>query len=203
MIYYLFTNREKPPFLSRRFFIVWIKRLYYFPSLALLLLKLVYWRMRGCSVDKFTILWSLKLNGKGSNLYIGANTYLGSEVHIATHGRVNIGSGVVVNDHVVILTATHDLKDGAWKIIKKDVSIGDHAWIATRSMIMPGIKIGEGAVVGAGSVVRADVPDRAIVLGNPATIVGYRKSENFSYNPILFSSPFEAWVGRNISLFKE
>ena len=58
--------------------------------------------------------------------------------------------------------------------MKQPVSIGENCWIGARSILCPGVKIDEGAVVGAGSVVVKSVPKCAIVGGNPAKIIGYR-----------------------------
>ena len=59
--------------------------------------------------------------------------------------------------------------------VVKEVSIGDDVWIGMRSIIMPGVRIGNGVVIGAGAVVTKNVPDFAIVGGVPARIIRYRK----------------------------
>lgn len=81
---------------------------------------------------------------------------------------------------VVILTHTHnidrvDIPMGKQGSRVARVIIGDDVWIGMRSIIMPGVKIGNGAVIGAGAVVTKDVPDYAIVGGVPAKIIKYRK----------------------------
>ena len=58
-------------------------------------------------------------------------------------------------------------------LIPKKIVIKDYAWIGSKSVILPGVTIGENAVVGAGSIVTKDVPDNAIVAGNPAKIIKY------------------------------
>jgi maltose O-acetyltransferase len=55
--------------------------------------------------------------------------------------------------------------------------IGDDVWIGTRAILLPGVTVGRGAIVGAGAVVTADVPPRAIVGGNPARIIRYRGAQ--------------------------
>ena len=57
------------------------------------------------------------------------------------------------------------------------VNIGNDVWIGARVTILPGVKIGNGAIIGAGSVVTKDVPDFAIVGGNPARVIKYRNSK--------------------------
>lgn len=81
---------------------------------------------------------------------------------------------------VVILTHTHnidrvDIPMGKQGSRVARVIIGDDVWIGMRSIIMPGVKIGNGAVIGAGAVVTKDVPDFAIVGGVPAKIIKFRK----------------------------
>lgn len=59
--------------------------------------------------------------------------------------------------------------------VVKEVSIGNDVWIGMRSIIMPGVTIGNGVVIGAGAVVTKDVPDYAVVGGVPARIIKFRK----------------------------
>ena len=81
---------------------------------------------------------------------------------------------------VVILTHTHnidrtDIPMGDQGSLVAKVTIGNDVWIGMRSIIMPGVKIGNGAVIGAGAIVTKDVPDYAIVGGVPAKVIKYRK----------------------------
>lgn len=86
----------------------------------------------------------------------------------------------MIGPDVVILTRTHSIdrvdvpmiEQGFWT---GKVTIGNDVWIGMRSVIMPGVNIGNGAVVGAGAVVTKDVPDYAIVGGVPARVIKYRK----------------------------
>ncbi|WP_199317535.1 hypothetical protein [Aphanizomenon flos-aquae] len=84
---------------------------------------------------------------------------------------------------MTILTGNHELHtpDFAGKLLP--IKIEDYAWIATKAIILQGVTIGRGAVVGAGAVVREDVPPLGIVIGNPASLVGYRRCNDFTYNP--------------------
>lgn len=81
---------------------------------------------------------------------------------------------------VTILSQTHniertDIPMGKQGMREAEVIIGNDVWIGMRSIIMPGVKIGDGAVIGAGAVVTKDVLDYAIVGGVPARIIKYRK----------------------------
>lgn len=112
------------------------------------------------------------------NISIGSNTDIGAFVHIWGNGGVNIGNRVLIASHVTITSLTHDY---SFKIIKNapgissPIFIEDDVWIGSHSVIMPGVTLGQGAVVGAGAIVTKDVPPYAVVIGVPAKIVKYRK----------------------------
>lgn len=114
----------------------------------------------------------------GRGISIGNGSGLG--VNCLVHGPLEIGDKVMMGPDVVILTHTHNIDrtdipmgDQGSRIEK--VTIGNDVWIGMRSIIMPGVKIGNGAVIGAGAVVTKDVPDYAIVGGVPARIIKFRK----------------------------
>ena len=107
-----------------------------------------------------------------------------------------IGSGTIIARECEIWTSNHnydsnDLEAIPYdkRMIEKTVTIGENCWIGSRVTIIPGVKIGEGVVVGAGSVITKDVPDYAVIGGNPARVLKYRdvdrykklKSENKIY----------------------
>ena len=60
---------------------------------------------------------------------------------------------------------------------KRPVVIGDDVWIAARAIILPGVTIGKGSIIGAGAVVTKDVPEYAVVGGNPARVIRYRNRD--------------------------
>ena len=193
---FLIRNREKTTD-TKRFFILCIKRILLF----LPLLKIIYHSYKltnkGAKISFLTIIGNVKIEGIDfSKLSIGKECSLG-KVEITLHDKVIIGNRVVLNDGVTLLTASHRLSDPKWRHKKSPIFIGDYAWIAINSIILPGVSIGKGAVIGAGSVVRENVPDYAIVTGNPAKIVkGRKRTNNLDYSPVLFNAPFEAWVGK-------
>jgi acetyltransferase-like isoleucine patch superfamily enzyme len=87
---------------------------------------------------------------------------------------IRIGSNVSIGPEATILTLGHDPRSATFEDRGGDVVIGDRAWIGYRSMVLPGVHIGEGAVIGAGAVVAKDVEPYAIVVGNPARKIGGR-----------------------------
>lgn len=83
----------------------------------------------------------------------------------------------MIGSHVAISSLTHDYQQSNMSetIIAKPVFVDNEVWIGSHAVIMPGITLGKGAVIGAGSVVTKDVPPYAIVYGVPGKINGYRK----------------------------
>lgn len=89
-------------------------------------------------------------------------------------GGLTIGEDADIAPHVHIWTLQHKINDPDHGTAPAAVRIGDHVWIASRATILPGVTIGRGAVVAAGSVVAKDIPAHAVVAGVPAKVIGSR-----------------------------
>lgn len=89
----------------------------------------------------------------------------------AHSGWGRIGANAVISEGAFICTASHDIRSEAFELVTKPVEIGDSAWIAARAIVLPGRKVGEGAVVAAGAVVARDVEPDNVVAGNPARVI--------------------------------
>ncbi|MGQ9662697.1 MAG: acyltransferase [Kiritimatiellia bacterium] len=117
--------------------------------------------------------------GDGSEVEIGDNSGIG--VNGQVYGPVRIGNDVMMGPEVVVITRNHcwNRTDVAMRLQghlpPEPVTIGDDVWIGTRVIILPGVTIGRGAIIGAGAVVTRDVPEYAIVGGNPARVIRFRK----------------------------
>ena len=107
-------------------------------------------------------------------LTIGDNTRVNRNCCLDARGRLSIGRNVSISPEVAILTMQHGYDDPSFATEVKPVKIEDHVWIGTRATILPGVTIGRGAVVAAGSVVTRDVTPRTIVGGVPARPIGRR-----------------------------
>ncbi len=110
----------------------------------------------------------------GRNTSLGDRVYLNFLCVILDNGEVRIGSRVMLGPGVHIYTAQHPLQAEARNKgleVASPVSIDDDVWIGGAAVILPGVTIGRGAVVGAGSVVTRDVPAHAVVAGNPARVL--------------------------------
>jgi len=87
------------------------------------------------------------------------------------HGGIDVGAHSQLGPGVLITTTTHDFRKSMRTEFRK-VNIGKWVWIGANAVILPGITIGQYAVIGAGSIVTRDIPDCAIAAGNPARIIG-------------------------------
>lgn len=90
---------------------------------------------------------------------------------------IRTGSNVSIGPEATILTLGHDPRSAIFEDRGGDVVIGDRVWIGYRAIVLPGVSIGEGAVIGAGAVVAKDVEPYAIVVGNPARKIGERAAK--------------------------
>jgi acetyltransferase-like isoleucine patch superfamily enzyme len=109
---------------------------------------------------------------RGGRLEIGDRTSLNYGVDISATGLVRIGADCGIGTHVIIMDNDfHELEDRSRRPAPKPVVIGDRVWIGNRSMILPGVTIGDGAVIGAGSVVMTDIPAGCLAMGNPARVI--------------------------------
>ncbi|MEH6446580.1 MAG: sugar O-acetyltransferase [Oceanospirillaceae bacterium] len=107
----------------------------------------------------------------GCHLSLGDKSFINSGAMILDNGKVTIGKQVMLGPRVQIYTAAHSLDielRAAGEETAKPVVIADKVWIGGGAIILPGVTIGEGAVVGAGSVVTKDVEPADRVAGNPA-----------------------------------
>lgn len=119
---------------------------------------------------------------------IGDRVSFGGNVLLYGTAPIEIGDNTMIAYHVIFHTSTHDYTDHPmWtKRIDRPIKVGKHVWIGTGAIILPGVIIGDYAVVAAGSVVNANVPEGAIVGGNPARILKYREKEMYLKDQLIF-----------------
>lgn len=124
-------------------------------------------RMFGAQLDKVLVYRTVKIYAPW-NLVVGDWTCIGPRVEIYNKDKVEFGGNVVVSQDSYICTASHDVSSPAMALVTKPVKICDQAWVAAKATVLPGVMIGEGAVVGACAVVSKDVAPWTVVVGNPA-----------------------------------
>lgn len=133
-------------------------------------------------IGPYSVVYVTNFSGENnSRLEVGENTYIGDQNNIrAGGGSIVIGKNCLISQQVSIIASNHSIKKGInihdqpWDKEKTGVTIGNDVWIGCSTQIMPGVKIGNGAVIGAGSVVTKDIPENAIAVGSPAKIIKYR-----------------------------
>lgn len=105
----------------------------------------------------------------GKNLEIGKNVFINSGCKFQDQGGITIGDGTLIGHNVVLATINHSFDPNHRSdMVSFPIHIGKRVWIGANATILPGVKIGDGAVIAAGAVVAKDVPENTIVGGVPA-----------------------------------
>jgi acetyltransferase-like isoleucine patch superfamily enzyme len=146
-------------------------------------------RLLGAKIDKSAVLYGGFEIRSPRKLTIGANSCIGHKATLDSRGGLTIGNNVNLSSEVMIWTAQHDYRDPLFGTEFKPVTIGNYAWLGPRCIILPGVTVGEGAVVAAGAVVTKDVEPYSVVGGVPAQKIADRPG-NGRYNPAQNAVPF-------------
>lgn len=145
-------------------------------------IKSVFLRICGAKVGKRVVYYSGVWISTGRNLILGDDVDVAKGVMISTVGGVEIGDRVLIGYGTKIFSSNHEIPPigkpypVSGKIYKK-VIIEKDVWIGSSAIILPGVVIGEGALVAAGSIVTKNVEPNTIVAGNPARKIGERDRE--------------------------
>lgn len=108
------------------------------------------------------------------NIEAGNLTSIGNQAWVYALDKITIGEKSCIGEHVKLLTGYHDISTWNFAFRTKPITIGSCVWIATGAIIMPGVTVGEGAVVAAGAVATKDVEPWTVVGGNPAKFLKKR-----------------------------
>jgi acetyltransferase-like isoleucine patch superfamily enzyme len=131
--------------------------------------------------------------GEGSTLHTGVRTYnpkgisvgegsiIGYGTFLDGRAPLKLGSHVDIASEVMIYSSEHDINSPDFEATLGEVTIEDYVFIGPRAILLPGIKVGKGAVIGAGAVVTKDVAPFTVVGGVPAKVIGERTLKNPSY----------------------
>ncbi|MEZ9753822.1 acyltransferase [Vibrio cyclitrophicus] len=144
------------------------------------MLKSCLLRLVGAKIGQRTIFYPGVWINPGFNLVVGDDVDFALDVLVTTKGGVEIGNRVLIGYRTQILSTNHNIPSvnkpifGAGHSYNK-VIIEDDVWIGSNCIILPGVHIGEGAVIGAGSVVTKDIKAFSICGGNPAKLIRYRE----------------------------
>ena len=105
----------------------------------------------------------------GKNIHIGKNVFINMGCKFQDQGGIYIGDGALIGHNVVLATLNHAMSpEDRASMIPAPIRIGKRVWIGANATVLPGVTIGDGAIVAAGAVVTKDVPENIVVAGVPA-----------------------------------
>lgn len=139
--------------------------------------------MLGASIDGSVAIYGGCEFRNPSGLTIGFGSSVGHRCVLDARKDLTIGKRVNFGTEVMIWTLHHDFNDLHFSAVGASVEIGDFAWLGSRAVILPGVSIGEGAVVASGAVVTKDVPAYDVVGGVPAKKITQRERKSYDYRP--------------------
>ena len=122
----------------------------------------------------------------GKNIYIGKNVFINCGCHFQDHGGVYIGDNVLVGSYVVFATINHGQKpEDRSSNYPAPIHIGNGVWIGSHATILPGVTVGDNAVIAAGAVVNRDVPKGAVAVNRDVpkgAVAGGVQAKVIKYN---------------------
>ena len=135
-------------------------------------------RLTGQPVDEHFALFPPFHTDCGKNIHVGKHVFINMGCKFQDQGGIYIGDGTLIGHNVVLATLNHAMSpNDRGTMVPAPVRIGKHVWIGSNAAILPGVTIGDGAVVAAGAVVTRDVPENTIVGGVPAGIIRHLTEE--------------------------
>jgi putative colanic acid biosynthesis acetyltransferase WcaF len=119
----------------------------------------------GCRIYPGAIVWA------PWNLECAPGACVGDGAELYNPAPIRLGERAVVSQGAFLCTASHDYEKASFPLVAKAITVGADAWIGARAIILPGCEIGEGSVIGAGSVVTRATPAWSVSAGNPSRVV--------------------------------
>lgn len=129
----------------------------------------------------------------GRHIAIGRNTVINRGCYLDGRASLFIGDNVSISPECYLLSLGHDHSDPSFAARPGPVVIGDYAWLGARAMVLPGVSLGEGAVVGAAAVVTRSLASRVIAAGVPARKIGERTG------PLAYTLAYFPWFDTDIA----
>lgn len=135
-------------------------------------IRALFEKIIGKPVDKTFRLFPPFYTNCGKNIVVGKRVFINTGCHFVDQGGITIGDGSMLGNNVVLTTLNHDYdpqKRGT--TYPAPIVIGKNVWIASSVTVVPGVRIGDGSIIGAGSVVTRDIPANSIAAGVPARVL--------------------------------
>ena len=160
-------------------------------KIVTVILRNIIFLFDGINNKEFTNMYYKWLKKRGVT-FVGKPNYISSKAYIDGQGyrKIVIGKDVVISREVMLLThdysvetALHAINEGTEERklhINNGITIGNNSFIGARASLLPGSKIGENCIVGACAVVKGEIPNNSIVVGNPARIIN--KTSDYAIN---------------------
>ena len=140
-------------------------------------------RLMGATIEKNVSMFGSVDIRHPQGLHIGEGSSIGPHVLLDARKDLYIGRNVTIAYDSLLWTLHHEMNSKDFHCKGDRVTIGDYAWICSRAVILPGVTIGQGAVVAAGAVVTHDVAPYEVVGGIPAKVIGHRTEKELDYTP--------------------
>ncbi|MFJ7750921.1 DapH/DapD/GlmU-related protein [Arthrobacter sp. NPDC097144] len=129
-------------------------------------------RLTGKPVDESVALFPPFSADFGRNITLGKRVFINSGCRFQDQGGISIGDGCLIGHNAVLATLNHDLSPSRRADMHPaPVTLGRNVWLGSNVTVLPGVTIGDDAVVAAGAVVTKDVPARSVVVGSPARVI--------------------------------
>ena len=141
------------------------------------------WRRLGMTVGEGARIEPSVRVRSPENVTIGDRSVIQGGGTLDAWTTISIGKNVILNDGVALLAGSHDVNSPTFDGVRKPILVGDYAWLTRNVVVLPGVTVGDRAVVGVNSVVTRDVEPRQIVAGNPAVPIGQRADVDYVYVP--------------------
>jgi acetyltransferase-like isoleucine patch superfamily enzyme len=155
----------------------------YLSATAKLQLETDGWQFGGKIVidDRAIISDGVIIAAYGGTITVGSRAYVGPYCVLYGHGGLVIGCNTMIGAHTAIIPFNHgferaDVPMNLQPLTKKGIVIADDVWIGANCCILDGVRIGKGAIIGAGAVVTRDVDDYSVAIGIPAVAVRSRRN---------------------------
>lgn len=158
--------------------IMWTIFIRPFPRQSARKLEIRLLRMFGADISSDAVIYSSAKIIVPWNLKMEAHSCIADGVYVENSTMVHLKKHAIVSQQTYLCTGSHDTTTKKFTAQSKPITIGERAWVSAKCFIGPGVRIGDGAVVSAASVVFKNVKPWTIVWGNPAVIIGDRVIED-------------------------
>lgn len=140
--------------------------------------RLIWLRLFGCKIEGTPFVHQRARIEMPWHITLHDQSCVGDRANLYALGEIELGRKCVVAQEVYLCTGTHDFNDPHLSLVTAKITVGDNAFVGARAFVLPGVHIGNGVIVGAGSLVTRSVKPWSVVAGSPATFLRSRVQGN-------------------------